>query len=112
MFQWLCKNIVLKSMYLKAGCEIPVGTAGFWYQEAVVLHGRGSTRTGSYICLLVKTKYFPLLNWNSQIKTVAETKKKKREVSIFFSFWLRGSACFRSVTRSGFGSGDLMPRIL
>lgn len=73
-------------MYLKAGCEIPEGTAGFWYQEAVVLHGRGSTRTGSYICLLVKTKYFLLLNWNSQIKTVAETKKKREKSPFSFPF--------------------------
>lgn len=41
MFQWLCKNIVLKSIYLKAGCKISEGTAGFWYQEAVVLRGGG-----------------------------------------------------------------------
>lgn len=72
---------VLQSVCLMAGCKISKGMTGFSYQEAV-MHGKEKYKDKEFSWLVSKTKYFPLLNWNSQIENVAETKN----VSVPFAF--------------------------
>lgn len=40
------------------------------------MHGKGKHENREFNLLVSKTKYFPLLNWGSQIENAAETKKK------------------------------------
>ena len=46
------------------------------------MHGKEKYEDREFNLLVSKTKYFPLLNWNSQIENVAETKN----VSFPFAF--------------------------
>lgn len=41
------------------------------------MHGKEKHENREFNLLVSKTKYFPLLNWGSQIEDAAETKKKK-----------------------------------
>lgn len=39
------------------------------------MHGKEKHENREFNLLVSKTKYFPLLNWSSQIENAAETKK-------------------------------------
>lgn len=41
------------------------------------MHGKEKHENREFNLLVSKTKYFPLLNWSSQIENAVETKKKK-----------------------------------
>lgn len=55
------------------------------------MHGKEKHENREFNLLVSKTKYFPLLNWGSQIEDAAETKKKK---SHFLLLSVMSGGCF------------------
>lgn len=54
------------------------------------MHGKEKHENREFNLLVSKTKYFPLLNWSSQIENAAETKK----MSHFLLLSVMSGGCF------------------
>lgn len=83
-FQWLCENFVtyLRAYVLWQVARLQKEPWDFHTKKHLNHAGKEKHEDREFNLLVSKTKYFLLLNWNSQIENVVETKN----VSFPFAF--------------------------
>lgn len=91
-FQWICEDFVtyLGPYVLWQLHDIKKSDRIFIPRSSWVMHGKEKHENREFNLLVSKTKYFPLLNWSSQIENAAETKK----MSHFLLLSVMSGGCF------------------
>lgn len=76
-FQWICEDFVtyLGPYVLWQLHDIKKNDRIFIPRGSWVMHGKEKHENREFNLLVSKTKYFPLLDWSSQIENAAKTKK-------------------------------------